>query len=79
MERMWTEDAKMKYPKQWIVLVNANREKGNKVVGDVFLVTDDVDEAYDKAIALGDSMGNNIVIEGFNDTRRLGGLGLWRQ
>ena len=79
MERMWTEDVMMKYPKQWVVIVNTSREKGNRVFGDVFFVTDDADEAYDKAKSLGDVMGTNMVIEGFDDTRRLGGLGLWRR
>ena len=75
MERVWYGEAKMKYPKQWIILVNMEDEpKTNKTFGDVYLVTPDEDEAYDKAIALGDSMGRRMVVEGFDDTPQIGGL-----
>jgi len=75
MERLWSETAFMKYPKQWIVMVNIEDEpKTNKTIGDVFLVTPDEDEAYAKCKALGNSMGRNLVFEGFNDTPQIGGL-----
>ncbi|MCL2019756.1 MAG: hypothetical protein FWG70_08360 [Oscillospiraceae bacterium] len=75
MERLWYGEAKMKFPKQWIVLVNMEDEpKTNKAYGDVYLVTTDEDEAYATAIALGESMGRNMVIEGFDDTPQIGGL-----
>jgi hypothetical protein len=76
MEKLWCGEAKMKYPMQWVVLVNLFTDKEtHKPTGDVYLVTPDKKEAYAKAIALGDSMGNTIVIEGFNDTLQyVGGL-----
>lgn len=75
MERLWYGEAKMKYPKQWIVLVNMEDEpKTNKAFGDVYLVTKDKKEAYAKAKALGDSMGENMVVAGFDDTPQIGGL-----
>jgi len=79
MERMWSGEAEMKYPKQWIVMVNLITEPKNKVVGDVLLVTPDKDEAYAKAKELGESMGRKVVFEGFNDTPQIGGLELWCQ
>ena len=75
MERLWCGEASMKYPKQWIVMVNMEDEpKTYKVIGDVYLVTSDKKEAYDKAIELGESMGRNMVIEGFDDTPQIGGF-----
>jgi len=75
LERMWSGDAEMKYQKQWIVMVNIEDEpKTNKTIGDIYLVTPNEDEAYAKAIALGDSMGRRLVTEGFNDTPQIGGL-----
>ncbi|MCL2087687.1 MAG: hypothetical protein FWH05_08870 [Oscillospiraceae bacterium] len=75
MERLWYGEAKMKYPKKWIVMVNIEDEpKTNKGYGDIYLVTPNKKEAYDKAIALGNSMGRNMVIEGFDDTPQIGGL-----
>ena len=75
MERLWTGDVQMKYPKQWIVMVNLEDEpKTNKTYGEVYLVTPNKDEAYNKAIALGDSMGRRMVVEGFDDTPQIGGL-----
>lgn len=78
MERIWSEEAMMKYPKQWIVMVNIiDDRKTHKAMGEVYLVTPNQDEAYEKAIALGDSLGQKMVIEGFNDTPQIGGLYLW--
>jgi hypothetical protein len=74
MERMWSGDAEMKYPKQWIVMVNISTEPNNRAVGDIFLVTPDKKEAYAKAKEVGDSMGKQLVFEGFNDTPRIGGF-----
>ena len=80
MERMWSGDAKMKYPKQWVVMVNiADEKKTNKAIGDVYLVTSDKKEAYSVAIALGDSMGETMIVEGFNDSPQIGGFELWSQ
>ncbi|MCL2018266.1 MAG: hypothetical protein FWG70_00780 [Oscillospiraceae bacterium] len=75
MERLWYGEASMKYPKQWIVMVNMEDEpKTNKAYGDIYLVTPNKKEAYTTAKALGDSMGRNMVIEGFDDTPQIGGL-----
>ena len=76
MERMWSSEAKMKYPKQWILMVNiADEPTTNKTFGDVYLITPDREDAYAKAIALGDSMGGKLIVEGFDDTQRyIGGL-----
>ncbi|MCL2087005.1 MAG: hypothetical protein FWH05_05365 [Oscillospiraceae bacterium] len=80
MERLWSGEASMKYPKQWIVMVNIEDEpKTNKTIGDIYLVTPDKKEAYTKAKELGDSMGEQFVFEGFNDTPQIGGLELWCQ
>ena len=73
-ERMWYGDVKMKYPKQWIVFVNISHEPKNRAIGNVYLVTPDRAKAYETAISLGNSMGNLMVIEGFNDTPQIGGL-----
>jgi hypothetical protein len=75
MERMWSGDASMKYPKQWIVMVNIEDDPAtNKDIGDIYLVTPNKDEAYNQAIALGRSMGRRLVMEGFNDSPQIGGL-----
>jgi len=80
MERIWSGEASMKYPKQWIVMVNLEDEpKTNKTIGDIYLVTPNKNEAYTKAKELGDSMGEKFVFEGFNDTPQIGGLELWCQ
>ena len=80
MEKIWCGEARMKYPKQWLVMVNLEDEpKTNKVIGDVYLVTPNKDEAYDKVMELGESMGRTIVFEGFNDTPQIGGFELCRQ
>ncbi|MDR2727641.1 MAG: hypothetical protein LBB56_00795 [Chitinispirillales bacterium] len=77
MERMWSGDAEMKYQKQWIVMVNLANKRENdgayKTIGDVYLVTPNEKEAYAKAKSLGNSLGENMVFEGFDDTLQLGG------
>jgi len=79
MERMWSRKVAMKYPKQWIVLVNLSHEPNNKVIGDVYLVTPDKDIAYSTAKSLGDSMGKKMVVEGFNDAPQIGGFTICTQ
>jgi hypothetical protein len=80
MERMWSGDAMMKYQNQWVVMVNIEDEpKTNKSIGDVYLVTQNEDEAYDEAIKIGRTMGVKMVIEGFNDTPQIGGFELCRR
>ena len=82
MERMWTSDVSMKYPEKWIVLVNIIREidsniegDAGKVIGDVYLVTERKDEAYDTAISMRGKMGKTTVVKGYNPYQsELGGL-----
>jgi hypothetical protein len=74
MERIWACDVKMKYPKQWIVLVNTSWGPVNKIFGDVYLVTSDKKEAYSTAKSLGNSMGNLMIVEGFDDSPQIGGF-----
>ncbi|MCL2223730.1 MAG: hypothetical protein FWB96_02045 [Defluviitaleaceae bacterium] len=78
VEKIWSEEAYMKYPKQWIVFVEMECDpETHKHMGIVHLVTSDKDEAYETELALGRSMGNSVVMEGFNDTPQIGGLSLW--
>ena len=79
MERMWSGEVRMKYPKQWIVLVNISHEPKNKAVGDVYLITPDRQKAYETAKSLGKSMGSLMVVEGFNDAPQIGGLAVCSQ
>ena len=69
----------MKYPKQWIVLVNITDEPTNKTVGDVYLVTPDKKKAYAIAKSLGKSMGELMVVEGYDDTPQIGGFAVCSQ
>ena len=79
-EKIWTGDAKMKYPKQWIVLVHLENDfETHKIIGIVHSVTPSKKEAYEKANSLENIMGRTVVIEGFNDTPQVGGLSLWNQ
>ena len=81
MERMWVSEASMKYPKQWLVAVNLEWEPKNKLVGDIFLVTPNEDEARSKLRELrkSGSMGDVMVVEGYNDTPQIGGLWVCNQ
>jgi hypothetical protein len=76
MERMWVLEASMKYPKQWLVAVNVVWQPDNKVFGDIFLVTPNKSEAYDKVMELIDTgeMGDVMVVPGYDDTPQIGGL-----
>ena len=78
MERMWLGEARLKYPKHWIVAVNISYGEKNKAYGDIYSVLSDKDEAYTKAAELkkmGD-MGKVSVTEGFNNAPQIGGLEL---
>jgi hypothetical protein len=79
MERLWLGEARMKYPKQWIVLVNIAYDSGNKSFGDVYLVTSDKKKAYATAKSLGESMGKYTVLAGFDDTPQIGGFAVCSQ
>ncbi|MCL1843975.1 MAG: hypothetical protein FWF79_09195 [Defluviitaleaceae bacterium] len=78
IKKIWSEEAYMQYPKQWIVFVEMECDpETHKYMGFVHFVTADKDEAYEKANAIGRSMGKKVVMEGFNDTPQIGGLSLW--
>jgi hypothetical protein len=82
MERMWVQTAAHKYPKQWLVAVNLVCEQpGNRLIGDIFMVTDDEDEAYDKVMELRErgEMGEVMVVDGYDDTPQIGGLTICSQ
>ena len=77
VQKIWSEEAYMKYPKQWIVFVEMECDpETHKYMGIVHLVTDSKDEAYETERLLGGSRGNSVVMEGFNDTPQIGGLSL---
>jgi hypothetical protein len=77
-EKIWSGEAVMKYPKQWIVFVNIEYDsETHKQMGVIHLVTPSKEEAYDEARNIGRSMGKKAVMEGFNDTPQIGGLSLW--
>ncbi|MDR0249493.1 MAG: hypothetical protein LBI44_07590 [Oscillospiraceae bacterium] len=81
MERMWVLEASMKYPKQWLVAVNLVWEPDNKLIGDVFMVTPDKKEAYDKVMELicTGEMGKVMVVEGYDDTPHIGSFAVCSQ
>ena len=80
VEKIWAGDAKMQYPKQWIVFVEIEYDKAtHKDMGIVHSTTPDRKEAYARAKALEKIRGSTMVIEGFDDTRRLGGWWMWEQ
>jgi len=78
MERMFFGDAVMKYPKQWIVLVNVAWEgpKKSRVCGDLYMVTPDRNEALAvmKELDKAGTFGQVDVFEGFDDTPQIGGF-----
>ena len=77
-EKIWSAEAAKKYPKQWIVMVYVECDPETlKYMGIVHFVTPDKKEAYEKAKALDNNMGETAVVEGFNDTPQIGGLSLW--
>ena len=81
MGKLWTSEVAMKYPLQWIVMVNLSHEKeGCKTMGEIYLVTSDEDEAYDKAIELKkeNNMGKVTVFRGHNPYQsEIGGFTIW--
>lgn len=79
-EKMWIEEIAHEYPKQWILVVNMEFNKNTKkYVGDVYYVTPGKHEAYERSRAIGDSMGNKMVVEGFNDKPQISGVYMWNQ
>jgi len=79
-KKIWSEEAYMQYPKQWIVFVEMEYDhETHKHMGIVHFVTPNKKEAYAEAKALGDTMGKTGVMEGFNDAPQIGGLSLWNQ
>ena len=75
MERVLSTEVKMMYPKKWILLVDLKKPKGQYCnSGKVYWVTDNMDEIFDKSTEIGDSLGKTMIVEGFDDTPRIGGL-----
>ncbi|MCL2055262.1 MAG: hypothetical protein FWG90_12640 [Oscillospiraceae bacterium] len=79
MERMWLDEADMKYPKQFFVAVNLGYDEGYdgcKIFGDIYGVYPNHDSALEKMRELDKlgTMGETTVGEGFDDTPQIGGL-----
>jgi hypothetical protein len=82
MERMWILDALVDNPHNWLVATNVSREPKGVVIGDIFLLTRDKEEAYAKLNELKgrDDMGEVILMPPYDDTPTLGGLTtVWKQ
>lgn len=75
-ERLWCSEVEMLYPRKWIVMVNCDWEPHSRLYGEIYLITDDKEEArrVGKELKLGGKMGRVSVFEGFNDTPQIGGL-----
>ena len=74
-EKIWSEEAVLQHPKQWIVFVNMEYDKAtHKYMGVVHFVTSNKIEAYTIAKDLGKTLGATMVMEGFNDTPQIGSL-----
>jgi len=77
MQRVPFVDLPMMYPKQWILLVNLQKEPTRHCSsGEVYWVSEQKDEIHAERRRLGDAMGRTMIVEGFDDTPRIGGL-LW--
>ncbi|MCL2015998.1 MAG: hypothetical protein FWG68_07090 [Defluviitaleaceae bacterium] len=78
LERMWTLRACTTYINKWIVMVNidwgTDPETQNKSMGDVYAVTDTLEEASKIRKSLGDSMGETAIMEGDDDKIHIGGV-----
>ena len=76
MERVLSTEVQMMYPKKWILLVDLKKPKGQYCTsGKVYWVANSKMEAFEKFIEIGDSLGETKIVEGFDDTPRIGGLG----
>ena len=75
MERMWLDEAVMKYPKQYFVAVNVDWSD-NKMFGDIYEIFTNFEDALVKMRELDKlgTMGRTTVEEGFDDTPQIGGL-----
>jgi len=72
----------MMYPKQWVVMTELEDQlKPFTVLGHVHYVTDDEDEARKvlREIRAKEGAGKAMLVEGWDDTPQIGGLGLWRR
>jgi len=84
-EKMWTEDVRMEYPKQWVVMTDLEdvlgKHGGYRVIGFVHLVTPDEDEARKtlRSLRATDDTARTVLVEGFNDSPQIGGLEIWSQ
>jgi len=81
-EKLWISEVAMMYPKQWIVMVDLEDEKGtNKTFGVVHHVTSNKDEAHTitRAIIAREGRRKAMTLEGWDDTPQIGGLWSCRQ
>ena len=77
MKQVWVAEISMNYPDKWIVVTNITTrdEIGNKYYGDVYYVTDDKKDAFNKLIEIeNEDIGETMILEGFDTTPHLGGL-----
>ena len=75
MERVLYTDVKMMYPKKWILLVNMKKAEGKHCSsGEIYWVSDSRNEIFEKAMEIKDDFDRTMVVEGFDDTPRIGGL-----
>jgi len=65
-ERIWEGLAAQRYPKKWIVMVNCGWDPNGKtrMLGELYKVFDEQDEAYDLAINLDKQGSRAMVVEG---------------
>jgi len=79
MERVWMGEARMSYPKQWIIAVNAEMEKYNKLCAEVYKVVDTLDEALSlrNNLEAEQTWGRVVITKGFDDTPRIGGIRIY--
>ena len=76
-QKIWTMDAMMMYPKQWIVMTHVEHDcDTNKYMGFIHSVLPEKKEAYRicKSFKENGSAGKTRVVEGFNDTPQIGGF-----
>ena len=75
MQRVLATEVTMMYPKQWILLVNSRKEPERHCPsGEIYLISDSRDEIHTERCKIGNTLGDTLVVEGFDDTPRIGGL-----
>ena len=76
MDRVWTSELTMEFPRKFIIFVNTDwaKDGSGKMMGDFYDVKDTHDEALELKKSLGDSMGDVSIFEGFDDSPQIGGF-----